>query len=231
MDIFWMLLIVAIIGYLIGSIPFALIVGKLIYKVDVREYGSHNLGSTNVARTLGPLAGLLCLLLDSFKAVLAMILSLFMAKNFMALEYQEYLGIIYIFGGIMAALGHCFPLFAHFKGGKAVATCIGILIGINYKLALIGFGTWLIIVLITKVVSIASISSTILTFACSFIPVVRECYSSLNIDFTNSTINLVFHIELGVLCLLLVLRHAPNIKRIFKKEEKKFRFGKINKEQ
>ena len=111
-------------GYLIGSIPFALVVGKIFFNKDVRNYGSGNLGGSNAGRVLGKKAGLSVMALDLLKVTFAIFLASFL-KN------RE---IVMMAAGVAAAVGHCFPIFAKFKGGKAVATMYGFLFG----MALIG---------------------------------------------------------------------------------------------
>ena len=100
------------IGYLLGSIPFALVVGKVFYKKDIRNYGSGNLGGSNAGRVLGKKAGLSVMTLDILKVTLA----IFIASFFQNREVSM------VVAGVAAAIGHCFPIFAKFKGGKAVAT-------------------------------------------------------------------------------------------------------------
>lgn len=112
-----------IIAYLLGSIPSALIVGKIKYGIDIREHGSGNLGATNTFRVLGKKAGLVVTLADIFKGTLATLIPLF-AAYFFDIEVSR------LFIGLFAVLGHTFPVFAGFKGGKAVATSAGIILGV-----------------------------------------------------------------------------------------------------
>ena len=113
-----------IIGYFLGSIPFALVIGKLFFQKDIRNYGSKNLGGGNAGRVLGKKAGLAVMTLDLLKVTLAIFLTSLFAND----------EIILILAGLSAAAGHCFPVFANFKGGKAVATMYGFLFG----MALVG---------------------------------------------------------------------------------------------
>ena len=114
-----MIILACIFGYLFGSIPFALVIGKVFYKTDVREHGSGNLGGTNAGRTLGAKAGVSVAVMDVLKATIAMAIT--------ALFSYESI----IFAGFFATLGHCYPIFANFKGGKAVSTAMGFLLGIS----------------------------------------------------------------------------------------------------
>ena len=114
----WMIVLYIGIGYLLGSIPFALVIGKLFYHTDVREFGSGNLGGTNAGRVLGKKAGIATILLDIVKVILAV------AIVSVGFDNQE----MSIWSGVAAAFGHCYPIFAHFKGGKAAATLVGFLL-------------------------------------------------------------------------------------------------------
>ena len=106
-------------GYLLGSVPFALVIGKLFYKTDIRNYGSKNLGGGNAGRVLGKRAGLTVMTLDILKVTLAILIAF----------WFEHRDITMIIAGLAAAIGHCYPVFARLKGGKAVATMYGFLFG------------------------------------------------------------------------------------------------------
>lgn len=229
MNIYYLVTIGAIFGYICGSIPFALIVGKLFYKTDVRHHGSGNLGSTNVARTLGPLAGISVMLLDLLKGGLPAFIMYKISESILlnSPEFSHqvvYLSIVYCITGVMAAIGHCHPLFANFKGGKAVASIAGFLLFMNYKLFLIGIGTYILVLLICKVVSLSSISAAISVVISVFIPVIKEShlfkYNELNDPFSVY----IYYVCIILLALLLIYKHIPNIKRLAKGEEKKFKF-------
>lgn len=184
-------LLALIIGYLFGSISFALVIGKVFYKTDIREYGSGNLGGTNAGRVLGKKAGLAVIALDVSKAIIAMTIMYFIDPTSI------------MYAGFAACVGHCYPIFAKFKGGKAVSTIAG------YVLALIIFGyvpfynalipllLFFIILKITKYVSLSSIvmiaTATIMTF------------------FTS---NLEVAVSLLLLLCFTTYRHRANIKRI-----------------
>lgn len=233
MSIYYFIIIGGIVGYLIGSIPFALIIGKMFYKVDVRNYGSGNLGSTNVGRTLGPLAGIICMLIDIAKAGVPALIMYKIAESVLinnpTLSSQAiYLSIVYCITGLASCFGHCFPLFANFKGGKAVASIAGFIACMNYKLAIVAFGTYFIVFLITKIISLGSISTAITTFIASFIPFFKDCYLFTNNELSNNISLIIFHITLFILGALLILRHIPNIKRLINGQEKKFKFEHKN---
>ena len=114
------ILIISILGYLIGSVPFALVIGKIFYKTDVREYGSGNLGGGNTGRVLGKRAGLSVMTLDLLKVSFAVLLAKVTCGSDLAVSCAA----------LAAGIGHCFPVFAHFKGGKAVAALYGFIFGL-----------------------------------------------------------------------------------------------------
>lgn len=179
-------IIFGIIAYLLGSIPFALVVGKLGYKIDVREHGSGNLGATNAFRVLGTKAGSIVVSGDILKGTIAAALP----QLFDANVYPLIIGII-------AVLGHTYPIFAKFKGGKAVATSGGMILGINPILFIIMVVTFLISLYLTKYVSLSSMITGIVALIASL--------------FFND-------IGLSIVILLLTIfvtyRHRENIKRI-----------------
>ncbi|MFD2444991.1 glycerol-3-phosphate 1-O-acyltransferase PlsY [Bacillus sp. CGMCC 1.16607] len=146
------------IAYLLGSIPFALLVGKMFFGADIRKFGSGNLGTTNSVRILGKKAGLLVLIGDVSKGAVAALLPLWLN-----LEIEP------IYVGFAAVLGHCFPLLAGFKGGKAVATTFGVLFIANPILLIIGLITFISMIVITKYVPIGSISIAPALFLYSFL--------------------------------------------------------------
>lgn len=193
-----------LIGYVLGSVPFALVVGKLFYKTDIRNYGSKNLGGGNTGRVLGKKAGVAVMTLDILKVTLAMFLASLIADSHVMLTAA----------GLAAAIGHCFPLFARFKGGKAVATMYGFLFGLivvgGYSIFffLIPLVSFLVILYIGKIIALASMGSA----------VVATVYVAL------STGSVLFTIALAVFTLLIILRHIPNIKRIIKHEENKIKW-------
>ncbi|WP_214707873.1 MULTISPECIES: glycerol-3-phosphate 1-O-acyltransferase PlsY [unclassified Exiguobacterium] len=141
-------IIIILISYLLGAIPFALIVGKLGYKVDVREHGSGNLGTTNTFRVLGKKAGTLVLLGDMGKGLVAALLPLLFG-NEMSL----------LLAGIPAIIGHSYPVFAKFKGGKSVATSAGVLLAAFPWFFVVVVGTFLVTLFVSKMVSLSSMAA------------------------------------------------------------------------
>lgn len=190
-----------VIGYLLGSIPFALVIGKVFYKTDVRNYGSKNLGGGNTGRVLGKKAGVAVMTMDILKVTLAIFLASFM----------EHSQITVIAAGLAAAIGHCFPVFAGFKGGKAVATMYGFLFGMalfggyNLWIFILPLVAYLIVLYIWKIVSLASICSAV--------------FITAYIYFTSDSW-LMFG-ALLVFTGIIVVRHRKNIVKMVRGEERK----------
>lgn len=138
------------ISYLLGSIPFALLVGKLGYKVDVREHGSGNLGTTNTFRVLGKKAGTFVLLGDLGKGLVAALLPLLFGSEMNLL-----------LAGIPAIIGHSYPIFAKFKGGKSVATSAGVLLAAFPWFFVVVVGTFIVTLLVSKMVSLSSMAASV----------------------------------------------------------------------
>ena len=134
-------------SYTIGSIPTALIVGKLIFGIDIRDHGSKNPGATNTLRVLGKKSAMFVLLVDVLKGAAAAALPLYFHLDAEPLYF-----------GLAAVLGHCFPIFAGFKGGKAIATTAGALLIANIQLLIIAYVTFFLVILLTKYVFFGSIS-------------------------------------------------------------------------
>jgi glycerol-3-phosphate acyltransferase PlsY len=143
-SIVWVLLIAS---YFIGSIPTALIVGKLAYGIDIREHGSKNPGATNTLRVLGKKAAIFVLIVDILKGAIAALL-----PRYYHIDAES------LYFGLMAVVGHCFPIFAGFRGGKAIATTAGTLLIANIQLLVIAFLTFFLVIFLTKYVFFGSIS-------------------------------------------------------------------------
>ncbi len=185
-------LTIGIISYLMGSIPFGFILTKIFLKKDIREIGSGNIGATNALRTGNKLIGYSTLLLDVMKAILPVL--------YVKINHPE---LIYI-TSLCAFLGHVFPIWLKFKGGKGVATYVGILFTINILLGFIFCVTWLLIFLISKYSSLSSLIGSLT------IPVY--------IFFNDQMSNALFF---GIMFVLIFYTHRENIKRLKNKEESK----------
>lgn len=205
-----------VIAYLLGSIPTAVWYGRSAHGVDVREHGSGNAGATNTFRVLGKKAGILVMAIDIFKGFVAASIPLvFFLVDLELTESREVQ--VQLLYGMGAVLGHIFPLYAGFKGGKGVATLLGMVIGINYLAALGCIAVFLIVFLISKYVSLSSMLAG-LAF-----PLLLLVHRIFEISPSKSLIGFGF-----VLFVLLVITHRKNIKRLIDGEESRanISFGK-----
>ncbi|KIL45315.1 glycerol-3-phosphate 1-O-acyltransferase PlsY [Jeotgalibacillus soli] len=188
--------IILLLAYLIGSIPSGLWIGKAFYKKDIRNFGSGNLGATNTFRVLGFKAGSIVTAMDILKGTAATLLPL-------AFDYSS----PWLLGGVIAVVGHMFPIFAGFRGGKAVATSAGVVLGYEPLLFILVVLVFLITLYFSKYVSLSSIVASI--FA---------------IFYSLFTSDIPFMIVIGVLALFVIIRHRTNIDRIRKKTEPKIKW-------
>lgn len=182
------------ISYALGSIPFGILISKL-FNVDIRQHGSGNIGATNVLRTLGPIPGLIVFILDILKGTAAVYLSQSVSQD----------PLIIIGCGLAAVLGHSYSIFLRFKGGRGAATGLGILLGIAPDVFLGALIIVILIIGITRYVSIASMTTPILV-TLAFIVLNRP---------------LPYSIVAGVITILIIIRHIPNINRLLNKTEPK----------
>ena len=198
-------ILVALVSYMLGSIMFSVIFTKKIKGFDVREKGSGNAGSTNVLRTAGKGVAVLTLICDILKGVLAILFALLMNK-IDPVENPEYLVQV---AGIFVALGHTFPIFFKFKGGKGVAKSLGIVLLINWRIVLICLVFALLLMVLSRMVSLGSVSAAIL-------------FPVLTIFITEGYIvegnYIVFGILLGA---FVCFNHRSNIKRLLNGTENK----------
>lgn len=190
------LIILLIVSYLIGSIPFGLIIGKTGYNIDIREHGSGNLGGTNTFRVLGIKAGLIVTISDILKGTAAVLL----ASYFLPDEYR-------LIVGIAAVIGHMYPIFARFKGGKAVATSGGIILGINPLIFAVMLATFFLVLYLSKYVSLSSMVTGIVSV---FVAILLG--------------ELSLTILISILTVIVIYRHRSNIKRIANKTEPKIKW-------
>ena len=185
-------LTIGIISYLMGSIPFGFILTKIFLKKDIREIGSGNIGATNALRTGNKLIGYSTLLLDVMKAILPVL--------YVKINHPE---LIYI-SSLCAFLGHVFPIWLKFKGGKGVATYLGILFTINILLGFIFCVSWLLVFLVSKYSSLSSLIGSLTV--------------PLYIFFNDQMSNALFF---GIMFVLIFYTHRENIKRLKNEEESK----------
>lgn len=201
-----------LIGYIIGSIIFSILISKYIFKKDVRNYYSKNPGATNVGRVFGKKMFILIAFLDLSKGVIAVGIALIL-RNYVYYFYNSYI----IFAGLGAIIGHSYPIFFKFKGGKGAATFGGVLLFINIYLGLITLFIWLCLNIITKYVSIATIITSILVIGISCIPFIgRNIWNNYG---TASTKGYYFYwyydtIIYLFISIFIIWKHLPNIKRL-----------------
>lgn len=188
-------LLACTLAYLIGSIPSGLILGKLFWHTDLRKYGSHNIGATNAWRTLGKVPGIIVFLADSFKGQAGVLLGLSLIGTPLAA----------ILGGFLAIIGHSFSIFLRFRGGKGVATSLGVLTMLMGNVTLIVFLCWLTIVYTTRYVSLGSVVAGALT------PILAAAFS-YPMEY------IVFSV---IAAILVIVRHRENIKRLMNGTENK----------
>ncbi|RKE57515.1 glycerol-3-phosphate 1-O-acyltransferase PlsY [Sphingobacterium detergens] len=208
------LVIAVLLAYLFGSIPTAVWLGQAFYGVDVREYGSGNAGATNTFRVLGPRAGSIVMFVDIFKGWTATNLAYLieLGQNTSDVQFVNFQLAL----GVIAVIGHLFPVFAGFRGGKGVATLCGMILAIHTPAALVCVSVFIIILLTTHYVSLSSISAG---FAFPF---------SLAFIFKTTIPSVLLY---GIaICTLLLITHQKNIERLLKGHESKiYLFKKRNK--
>ena len=205
-------IIVTIVAYMLGSISFSVIISKKMAGFDVRDKGSGNAGSTNVLRSVGKRAALLTLIGDLLKGIVAVLFAILVG----AIAKNSDKSVLLQLAGIFVVIGHTFPLFFGFKGGKGVATALGVLLITNWKIGLICLVFALVLMAFSRMVSMGSVGAAIL------FPVL-----TLFID-TNYTISegsgyFVYSI---ILAIIVAFNHRSNIKRILNGTENKLSFKK-----
>ena len=186
---------VIIYSYLLGSIPFGLLITKLFLKEDIRKVGSGNIGATNVLRTGKKILAASTLFLDVFKGFASVYLT---SKYFSEFVYLS---------GLACFLGHVFPIWLKFKGGKGIATYLGIILALSFKLALVFGLSWLVILYGTKYSSLSSIIGSLNVFLFAFLS------SSISLDFFYFTF-----------LMIIIFTHRENIMRLKNKTEDKIKF-------
>lgn len=215
------LLAIILLSYLVGSIPTSIIVSKLVRGIDIRDYGSGNAGGTNVMRVLGWKHGIIVMLLDALKGVVAVIV---VARLFQgtvpfnnATPFDDFT-LVQIIAGIAAVIGHIWTVFAGFRGGKGIATALGMLLMITTVDMLIAIGAFLLVVTVSRYVSLGSIVAAIVV---PLALVVRE--NIFNVDIQGYHTILPFIIALS---LLVIFTHRKNVVRLINGSESKISFSK-----
>ena len=185
------ILVISILSYLMGSIPFGFILTKIFLKKDIRDIGSGNIGATNALRTGNKSLGYGTLFLDVIKAVIPVI--------YVKLNYPDYIFI----ASLCVFLGHVFPIWLKFKGGKGVATYVGILFSINLTIGFVFIGVWFFTFLISKYSSLSSLLGSL------SVPIYLFFFTSQNLIFFS------------IMFILIIYTHRENVKRLKNKEESK----------
>ncbi len=198
-------------SYFIGSVSSAVIISKLMSGKDIREEGSGNAGATNMLRVHGKGAGALTLVCDILKGVIAILLSmLFDMWLKSAAPDSIFIGNLAYIAGFFAVIGHDFPIFFKFRGGKGVATSLGVVLMLNWKIGLIVLALALIIMIVSRYVSLGSITAAV-------------SYPILVIGFMvgSEKWNVFYILSAVLMALVLILKHHANISRLLKGEENK----------
>ena len=194
-----------ILSYLIGAFPSGLIIGKLFFKKDIRQYGSGNAGATNSFRVLGRPAGFIVTFLDIFKGFITVFFPLWFPVHADGVISTFFTNGLIV--GLFAILGHVYPIYLKFNGGKAVATSAGVVLGVNPILLLI---LAIIFFSVLKIFKYVSLSSIIAAISCVIGSIIIHDYILLAVS--------------GIVSIILIIRHKSNIVRIFKGEEPKIKW-------
>ena len=209
-------IIVAIIAYLIGSVNFSVILSKKMAGFDVREKGSGNAGSTNMLRSVGKKAAALTLICDILKGVVSIGVAMILGKVIPNMNRELLVQI----AGLAVVIGHTFPVFFQFKGGKGVATSLGVLLMSNWQIGLICLVFALVIMILTKMVSLGSCGAAVL------FPVLTLFINQHYTVLTNGKTGSVYFIYSILLAIIVLYNHRSNIQRILNGTENKLSFKK-----
>ncbi|MDM7465751.1 glycerol-3-phosphate 1-O-acyltransferase PlsY [Staphylococcus warneri] len=197
-----MIVVMLILSYLIGAFPSGLVIGKLFFKKDIRQFGSGNTGATNSFRVLGRPAGFVVTFLDIFKGFITVFFPIWLPVHVDGPISTFFTNGLIV--GLFAILGHVYPIYLKFKGGKAVATSAGVVLGVNPILLLILAAIFFLVLKTFKYVSLSSIVAGI---CCVIGSLIIQDYILLAVS--------------GIVSIILIIRHKTNIVRIFKGEEPK----------
>ncbi|MCF8261393.1 MAG: glycerol-3-phosphate 1-O-acyltransferase PlsY [Melioribacteraceae bacterium] len=215
------LIVILVLSYLVGSIPTGIIIGKMAKGIDPRDHGSGSMGATNVLRLLGWKYGVLTIVLDAFKGVLAVVvisrlyLGSFPFPN--ATPFDDFT-LVQILAGLVAVIGHIWTVFAGFKGGKGIATGLGFMISIVTVDLLLALGVFVIVVYFSKYISLGSISAAV---SIPIIMAVRENFFGIDIPGYHTILPFCI-----ILALLVIFTHRTNITRLISGNENRVSFSK-----
>jgi glycerol-3-phosphate acyltransferase PlsY len=195
-------------SYLLGSIPFGLVIGKIFYKKDIRDYGSGNIGATNASRAFGKKIGAIVFVLDGLKGVMPCLF-------YSILIGDDHIAII----GMFAVVGHIFPIYMKFAGGKGVSTTLCMYFYLNIYFGIAMFAIWIISLLVSRYVSLSSI---VMSLSSVIVSVFINTDWGLTINKDAIALNFgEFQLFCFVTYILIIYKHIPNIKRIMSKSESK----------
>ncbi len=192
-------LLILILGYLFGSFPSGYIAGRITKGIDIRSLGSGSTGATNVLRHIGKRAAITVFLIDVFKGVLTILL----AKYFLLNDTWQ------VAAGLSTLIGHIWPVWLNWRGGKAVATGLGVFFGLSWQVGLATLGVFLLIIILSRIVSLSSISAALA------LPII------MFLSFGNANISLPYLIVSLLAMILVIWRHKENISRLLKGKEPK----------
>jgi glycerol-3-phosphate acyltransferase PlsY len=215
----YLLSLIIILSYLVGSIPTSIILGKLFKGIDIRNYGSGNAGGTNVFRVMGWKYGVFTIIFDAFKGAIAVIV--IARLHYGNIPFQnatpfDDFTVVQIIAGLSAVLGHIWTIFAGFRGGKGIATALGFLLTLITTDMLIALAVFFVVVIITKYISLGSILASV---SVPIILFVRENIFGVNIQ----GYNIILPFTMVIVCLILYT-HRKNVKRIFAGTENQINF-------
>lgn len=209
-------IIMGVIAYLIGSINFSIILSKKMAGFDIREKGSGNAGSTNMLRSVGKKAAALTLVCDILKGVVSILIAMILGNIIQNLDKELLVQI----AGIAVVVGHTFPIFFGFKGGKGVATSLGVLILSNWQIGLICLVFALVLMALTRMVSLGSCAAAVLFPVLTLF--INDNYTVLS-DGKNGNVYFIYSV---ILAIIVLYNHRSNIKRILNGTENKLSFKK-----
>jgi len=203
-------LLIVLMGYIIGSVPSGYLAGKFLKKIDIRDFGSGNIGTTNIFRVLGIKAAIIVFLVDFFKSFLYIMI---VRRYFFGNDH-----LLLVISGLFIILGNVFPIFLNFKGGKGVASSAGLFAGLSPIAFICAFVIFFLSVAKTRYVSLGSLLASLTLFLANLI---------IYIKYDKSILPIV--VLVGTITLFIYLKHIDNIKRLVKGCERKLEFGKSSK--
>lgn len=209
--VYFLIVIGAIAAYFIGSINTAIIISKYLSGEDIRDMGSGNAGMTNVMRNYGKKAGILTLVCDMVKGILSVTIMTLMLRAVGCEDYKIILIAQYV-ACLFAVLGHIFPAYYKFRGGKGIAVCVGSILFVDFRVALTCLGVFIVLLLITKMVSVGSI------FAIAMFPVTTIIYQMLVTNTGTAIPNAIIAL---IVAIIIIAKHHENISRIISGTERK----------